>query len=204
MAAFCAALVAGDLLVRPGWRPAGVFVAAAALLTLAYAVSYPIYRGLRRLTRRGTSKPHPAARTLWRLTLGAIPVFMVLLPLYMNVNARPRSSKAQADTRAIASAIKIYVTHCAGLPADSSRTDCPVASAEPGGPYPVPRSLLLQQTNLHGRTAGPFLNVSPALPMNWTGAGTSYAYYVRPHGGVLICARGDGGAANSEGGTTCP
>src|SRR5262245_53700728 len=80
MAASCVALVAGDLLSRPGWRPAGVFVAAAALLTVPYAVSYPICRGLRRLTRRGTSKPHPAARTLWRLTLGAVPVFMVLLP----------------------------------------------------------------------------------------------------------------------------
>ena len=51
---------------EPDWQGRAV------LSTVAYAVVYPIYRGVRRLTTRGASKPHPVARTLWRLTLGAL------------------------------------------------------------------------------------------------------------------------------------
>jgi hypothetical protein len=35
---------------------------------------------------------------------------------WMNVSARPHWVKVQADTRAIAYAVSIYVAHCSGLP----------------------------------------------------------------------------------------
>ena len=74
-----------------------------------------------------------------------------------------------------------------------------------GGPYFLPQSLLLQQTNAQGHIGGPFLNSLPKLPgTNWTGAGSSYAYYIFPGGKFLICAQGDGTAENSDGGTSCP
>jgi hypothetical protein len=188
-----------------GWA-VGMLVLGSVLPTAVYAVVYPIYRGVRRLTTRGASKPHPVARTLWRLTLGAL--FMsIAFPLSINIGSgRPRVAKAQADTRSIASAISIYVAHCSGLPpADSSRTDCPV-TAEPGGPHPVPKSLLVQQTNAQGQVGGPFLNMRPRLPAGWTGAGNSYAYSVLSDGKFRICAVGDSTGADSDGGapTACP
>ena len=51
---------------------------------------------------------------------------------------------------------------------------------QPGGPYLVPRSLLLPQTSPLGQIGGPFLNSIPSLPANWTGAGRSYAYHILP------------------------
>jgi hypothetical protein len=182
------------------------------LSIVAYAVVYPIYRGVRRLTTRGASKPHPVARTLWRLTLGApLGALFILTAISMyetgidGIGGRPRIAKAQADTRSIASAVNIYFHHCSGLPADSSRTDCPVA-AETGGPHPLPKSLLVQQTNAQGQVGGPFLNMRPRLPAGWTGAGNSYAYTVLSDGKFLICAVGDSTGADSNGGapTACP
>src|SRR4029077_20827962 len=40
----------------------------------------------------------------------------IAVPLYANLQARARIAKAQADTRAIASALSIYMAHCGGLP----------------------------------------------------------------------------------------
>jgi hypothetical protein len=148
------------------------------------------------------SKPNAVARYFWRVcSIAAVP--LVAWPLYVSVSQRPGPAKAQADTRAIASAIRMYVAHCGGLPADSSRTDCPVV-AEPGGPYVVPRSLLLPQTSALGHMGGPFLNSIPNLPAKWTGAGRSYAYHIFPGGKFLICAQGEGITANSRGDWSCP
>ena len=44
----------------------------------------------------------------------------IAVPLYANVQARARIAKAQADTRAIASAVSIYSAHCGGLPDNGS------------------------------------------------------------------------------------
>jgi hypothetical protein len=175
------------------------------LSTVAHAVVYPIYRGIRTLTTRGASKPHPVALTLWPLSVGALFMF-IAIPLYSNISSgRPRIAKAQADTRGIANAVSIYVAHCSGLPpADSARTDCPVA-AEPGGPHPVPKSLFVQQTNARGEVGGPFLSSWPQLPAGWTGAANSYAYTVLSDSKFLICAVGDSTGADSNGGapTVC-
>ena len=55
----------------------------------------------------------------------------IAVPLYANVQARARIAKAQADTRAIASAVSIYSAHCGGLPDNGANTQvCAAATAQ--------------------------------------------------------------------------
>jgi hypothetical protein len=134
---------------------------------------------------------------LWCLALGAL-FMLIAIPMYAGSGnyGRSRLAKAQADTRHIANAVSDYFAHCSGLPADSSRTDCPVA-AEPGGPHPLPKSLFVPQTNARGQFGGPFLKSWPRLPQGWTGAANSYAYYGLSGGKFLICAQGDSTGVDS-------
>jgi prepilin-type N-terminal cleavage/methylation domain-containing protein len=126
----------------------------------------------------------------------------IAVPLYANVQARARIAKAQADTRAIASAVSIYSAHCGGLPDNTAATAvCASASNQNGA---LPAVLLTQQTNAQGQVGGPFLNNAPVLPAGWTGSGASYKYSSSAAGTFLICGSGDGTAADSNGGTTCP
>jgi prepilin-type N-terminal cleavage/methylation domain-containing protein len=128
----------------------------------------------------------------------------IAVPLYANVQARARIAKAQADTRAIASAISIYSAHCGGLPdPTSAATTCPTSAAA-AGPVALPGVLLTQQTNTQNQVGGPFLNSTPTLPAGWTGSGTSYKYSSSTTGVFMVCGTGDGTGANSNGGTTCP
>src|SRR5256885_16799900 len=54
----------------------------------------------------------------------------IAVPLYANVQARARIAKAQADTRAIASAVSIFAAHCGALPDPaSSAATCPTSNA---------------------------------------------------------------------------
>jgi prepilin-type N-terminal cleavage/methylation domain-containing protein len=127
----------------------------------------------------------------------------IAVPLYANVQARARIAKAQADTRAIASAVSIYSAHCGGLPDNgSSATNCPSAAGQ--GPGALPSVLTTQQTNAQNQVGGPFLNSTPTLPAGWAGSGTSYKYSSSAAGTFLICGSGDSTAADSNGGTTCP
>jgi prepilin-type N-terminal cleavage/methylation domain-containing protein len=126
----------------------------------------------------------------------------IAVPLYANVQARARIAKAQADTRAIASAVSIYSAHCGGLPDNtSSATTCATAANQNGA---LPAVLLTTQTNAQNQLGGPFLNSAPTLPAGWTGSGASYKYSSSAAGTFLICASGDGTSADSNGGTTCP
>jgi hypothetical protein len=186
------------------WYGRGTVALMWPVLILIYATCYPLGRVL--ATRFGAaSKPIGVARYLWRLcTIGAVVLVSMLVIFNPAPQGRPQFIKAMADTRAIASAIRMYVRHCGGLPVGDSATDCPVAMGS-GGPYFLPQSLLLQQTNAQGQMGGPFLNSLPKLPgTNWTGAGSSYAYYIVPGGKFLICAQGDRTAENSDGGKSCP
>jgi prepilin-type N-terminal cleavage/methylation domain-containing protein len=127
----------------------------------------------------------------------------IAVPLYANVQARARIAKAQADTRAIASAVSIYSAHCGGLPDNTSAaTTCPTSTAAQSGALPA--VLLTQQTNAQNQIGGPFLNSSPRLPAGWTGSGTSYKYASTAVGTFVICGSGDSTAADSNGGSTCP
>jgi len=126
----------------------------------------------------------------------------IAVPLYANVQARARIAKAQADTRAIASAVSIYSAHCGGLPDNgSTATTCPSASNQSGA---MPAAMLTQQTNAQNQVGGPFLNSMPTLPSGWSGSGTSYKYSSSATGVFMICGSGDSTAANSNGGATCP
>src|SRR5207245_9000211 len=44
----------------------------------------------------------------------------IAIPLYANVQARARIAKAQADSRALASAVSIYAAHMGSLPASGN------------------------------------------------------------------------------------
>jgi prepilin-type N-terminal cleavage/methylation domain-containing protein len=126
----------------------------------------------------------------------------IAVPLYANVQARARIAKAQADTRAIASAVSIYSAHCGGLPDNgSAATTCPSQTSQAGA---LPSVLLTQQTNAQNQVGGPFLNNAPTLPAGWTGSGASYKYSSSATGTFVICGSGDSTAADSNGGQTCP
>jgi type IV pilus assembly protein PilA len=75
------------------------------------------------------------------------------IPLYANVNGRARVAKAQADVRALVSAVTMYQTHMGALPPDLT-------------------ALNSAQINAYGVSAGPFLASTPAPPQSWS----VYAY----------------------------
>jgi type IV pilus assembly protein PilA len=77
----------------------------------------------------------------------------IAIPLYANVQARARLAKAQADARALASAVSIYSAHMGSIPTLLSQ-------------------LTTAATNAQGQVAGPFMASIPSGPTNWG----SYAY----------------------------
>jgi len=95
----------------------------------------------------------------------------IAIPLYANVQARARIAKAQADSRALASAISIYSAHMGTVA--NNLTD-----------------LTAVATNGQGQTAGPFMATIPTPPTGWT---TPYHYVGSTAAGTFnISASGDG------------
>ena len=92
----------------------------------------------------------------------------VAFPLYTSVQARPRMAKAQADMRAIASAVSIYSAHM---------------GVNPG----ALANLTSAVTNAQGQSAGPFLAAVPAAPSGWT----AYAYTTNADSTFSVTATGD-------------
>jgi type II secretion system protein G len=72
----------------------------------------------------------------------------IAIPLYANVQARARFAKAQADARALASAVSIYSAHMGTLP--TALNDLTTAA-----------------TNSLSQTAGPFMASIPQGPAGW-------------------------------------
>jgi type II secretion system protein G len=72
----------------------------------------------------------------------------IAIPLYANVQARARLAKAQADGRALASAVSIYSAHVGSLPGSIA-------------------TLSTQVTNSMGQTGGPFMANVPPPPAGW-------------------------------------
>src|SRR6266571_8633069 len=72
----------------------------------------------------------------------------IAIPLYANVQARARLAKAQADSRALASAVSIYSAHTGSLP--TALTD-----------------LTSVITNSLGQPGGPFMASIPNGPAGW-------------------------------------
>jgi len=77
----------------------------------------------------------------------------IAIPLYANVQARARLAKAQADARALASAVSIYGAHMGTIPTVLSQ-------------------LTTASTNAQNQVAGPFMASIPSGPTGWG----SYAY----------------------------
>jgi len=129
----------------------------------------------------------------------------IAVPLYANIQARARVAKAQADTRAVASAVAIYSAHCGGLPDPASATAlCPTSAGVQNGA--LPGALLIQQTNAQQQIGGPFLNSLPTLPAGWSGSGTSYKYVTSTVGTFYLCAAGETPTItiDSNAGALCP
>jgi len=100
----------------------------------------------------------------------------IAIPLYANVQARARIAKAQADTRALASAVSIYAAHMGNV---AATLDLLTAVA----------------SNAQGQTAGPFMASIPATPAGWS---TPYSYAPNTSAGTfVISATGDGATASA-------
>ncbi len=94
----------------------------------------------------------------------------IAVPLYANVQQRARIAKAQADARALASAVSIYGAHMGVIP---------TALAQ----------LTAQVTNGQNQVAGPFMATVPPAPSGWT----AYAYAANTASGTFtISSDGDG------------
>jgi type II secretion system protein G len=94
----------------------------------------------------------------------------IAIPLYANVQARARLAKAQADARALASAVSIYSAHHGTLPTALTQ-------------------LTSAATNSLGQMGGPFLASVPAGPSGWS----TYTYTpVVSAGTFTITNSGDG------------
>ena len=95
----------------------------------------------------------------------------IAIPLYANVQARARIAKAQADARALASAVSIYSAHMGVVP----------GTLDP---------LTAVVTNSLNQTAGPFMASIPTPPSGWS---TPYIYAGSTAAGTfVISASGDG------------
>jgi len=77
----------------------------------------------------------------------------IAIPLYANVQARARIAKAQADSRALASAISIYAAHMGAVPASGSAGLA---------------ALTTVAVNSLSQSAGPFMAQIPLPPAGWT------------------------------------
>ena len=96
----------------------------------------------------------------------------IAIPLYANVQQRARVAKAQADARALASAISVYSAHMGALPA--ALTDLTSAAV-----------------NGAGQSAGPFMSSVPAPPATWS----AYAYASSTAGTFSVTASSGSDAA---------
>jgi type II secretory pathway pseudopilin PulG len=93
----------------------------------------------------------------------------IAVPLYANTQQKARTAKAQADVRALVSAVATYSTHMTVPPAALS-------------------DLTNVVTNGLGQTAGPFMATVPAAPSGWA----AYAYSADTASGTFtISTSGD-------------
>ena len=91
----------------------------------------------------------------------------IAIPLYANVQARARIAKAQADARALASAISIYAAHMAVVPTTAQGLD----------------SLTVVAVNSLGQSAGPFMAKIPLPPAGWV---SPYSYVGDTTSGTFV------------------
>src|ERR1041384_7493317 len=93
----------------------------------------------------------------------------IAIPLFNNIQARARISKAQADVRAMSSAVSMYAAHYGTIPAALT-------------------NLTTSGSNSQGATAGAFMANVPTPPASWS---ASYGYNTAADGTFTISATGD-------------
>jgi type IV pilus assembly protein PilA len=93
----------------------------------------------------------------------------IVIPLYSNFQARARLARAQADARALVSAVSMYSGHMGTLPTTLTQLTTVV-------------------TNTQGQSGGPFMSTVPTGPDGW---GT-YGYTSTASGTFTISNSGDG------------
>jgi type II secretion system protein G len=99
----------------------------------------------------------------------------IAIPLYVNVQARSRVAKAQADSRTLASAVSVYGAHMGSIPTALTQ-------------------LTGIATNAQGHRAGPFISTVPAPPSGWA----AYAYTPNASAGTYtVTSSGDGTSVSS-------
>src|SRR5687768_15566653 len=98
-----------------------------------------------------------------------VAALVLLAPRFMNVSDAARNAKAQADTHALANAVKVYRTHMQRLP--SSLED-----------------LTQPARNGRGETLDPLLHVVPLAPSGYT----PYRYERRADGSYSVSTAGNG------------
>ena len=93
----------------------------------------------------------------------------IAIPLFNNIQSRARISKAQADVRAMASALSMYAAHYGVIPSSLGQ-------------------ITASGTNSQGATAGAFMASVPTPPASWA---ASYTYATAADGTFTISATGD-------------
>ena len=94
----------------------------------------------------------------------------IAIPLYVNMQARGRVAKAQADSRTLASAVSVYGAHMGRIPSTLAQ-------------------LTSVTTNALGQPGGPFMAQVPTAPGGWS----TYNYSANVTAGTFtISTSGDG------------
>lgn len=92
----------------------------------------------------------------------------IAIPLYTNMQLRARVATAQADARALISAISVYSAHMQSLPPNLAALNSVAVNGE-------------------GTSAGPFMASTPNPPAGWT----TYAYTSTAAGVYVVSTTGD-------------
>lgn len=100
----------------------------------------------------------------------------IAIPLYANVQSRARMAKAQADSRALVSAVSMYSAHVGSAPAALTA----LTSTASNGATPP-------------QFAGPFMASIPNPPTGWS----AYAYSVDTTSGAFTISSGGDGSTVS-------
>jgi prepilin-type N-terminal cleavage/methylation domain-containing protein len=125
----------------------------------------------RRARRRIRLKPSPGFTLIELLIIVSVIAILtaIAIPFYTISQARSRTARAEADARAIGSAVSIYVAHMGTPPATLA-------------------DLTSATVNEYGQSVGPFLPRVPTPPSGWTG----YLYTSATNNTFTITASGDG------------